>query len=189
MIAYSSISHMGVVLLGIAALNSAGISGAVMQMVAHGLVAGGLFLLIGLLYERTGTRDINHYSSLVQVTPRFAFFTTFAFMATVSLPGTAGFIAELHVLIGGFDRWGGFAVLLTLGVLISAAYAIRTVGKLFTGPVRSEMRHIEDLRFSEMAAAGVLAAAVLLLGIVPAPALELMSASVNLFADQFSARF
>ncbi|MEJ1377057.1 MAG: NADH-quinone oxidoreductase subunit M [Candidatus Sedimenticola sp. (ex Thyasira tokunagai)] len=189
MIAYSSISHMGVVLLGIAALNSAGLTGAVMQMVAHGLVAGGLFLLIGLLYERTGTRNISHYSSLVQVTPRFAFFTTFAFMAAVSLPGTAGFVAELHALIGGFDRWGGVTVLLTLGVLISAAYAIRTVGKLFTGPVRSDMRHVEDLRPGEMAAAGVLSVAILLLGIVPAPALELMSASVELFAGQFSAGF
>lgn len=189
MIAYSSVSHMGVVLLGIAALNSAGMTGAVMQMVAHGLVAGSLFLLIGLLYERTSTRDINRYSSLVQVTPRFAFFVTLSFVAAVSLPGTAGFVAELHALIGAFDRWGGVAVILTLGVLISAAYAIRTVGKLFTGPVRKEMRDIQDLRPSEMVAAGVLSAGILLLGIMPAPALELMSASVDLFASQFSGRF
>ncbi|MCW8955476.1 MAG: NADH-quinone oxidoreductase subunit M, partial [Gammaproteobacteria bacterium] len=91
MIAYSSVSHMGVVLLGIAALNFSGLTGALMQMVAHGLVAGATFLVIGLLYERTHTRDINHYCSLVRVTPRFAFFTTMAFIAAVGFPGTAGF--------------------------------------------------------------------------------------------------
>jgi NADH-quinone oxidoreductase subunit M len=185
MIAYSSVSHMGVVLLGIAALNVAGLTGAVMQMAAHGLVAGGLFLLIGLLYERTHTRDINHYSSLVRVTPRFAFFTTLAFVGAVGMPGTAGFIAELHALIGGFERWGWVVVLMSVGVLVSAAYGVRTVGRLFTGPVRAEMQTVPDLRRTELAAAGILAAGTVLLGVFPWPALELMSASVA----QLSARF
>ena len=140
MIAYSSVSHMGVVLVGIATLNVIGITGAVMQMVAHGLVAGALFLLIGLLYERTHTREIGHYSSLVRVMPRFAFFTVLAFVAAVGMPGTAGFVAELHTLIGGFQHWGWLMLLLSVGVLISAAYAVRTVGRLFTGPVRPQMR-------------------------------------------------
>ena len=186
MIAYSSVSHMGVVLLGIAALNVAGLTGAVMQMVAHGLVAAALFLLIGLLYERTGTRNINHYGSLVRITPRFAFFTIFAFMAAVSLPGTAGFIAELHTLIGGFERWGWVVVILSIGVMISAAYAIRTVGRLFTGPMRPSMRAVQDLRTSEMFAAGILSAGILLLGVFPAPTLALMSRSVTELAAQFS---
>ncbi|MCK7577478.1 MAG: hypothetical protein MZV65_17865 [Chromatiales bacterium] len=112
--------HMGVVLLGIAALNAAGLTGAVMQMVAHGLVAGALFLLVGLLYERTHTRDIGDYSSLVRVMPRFAFFTVLAFVAAVGLPGTAGFVAELHALIGGFARWGGWVALLSLSACWSA---------------------------------------------------------------------
>ena len=170
MIAYSSISHMGVVLVGIATLNVTGLTGAVTQMVAHGLVAGALFLLIGLLYERTHTREIRHYSSLIRVTPRFAFFTILAFVAAVGMPGTAGFIAELHTLIGGFERWGWLMVLLSVGVLISAAYAIRTVGRLFTGPVRPQMRNLTDLRGSEMVAASVLTAGILLLGLFPAPA-------------------
>ncbi|OOZ38635.1 oxidoreductase [Solemya pervernicosa gill symbiont] len=185
MIAYSSISHMGVVLLGIATMNVAGLTGAVMQMFAHGLVAGALFLLIGLLYERTQTRDVTHYSSLVRTTPRFAFFTVLAFVAAVGMPGTVGFIAELHALIGGFERWGWVVVLLSLGVLISAAYAIRTVGRLFTGPVRKEMAAIEDLRRTEMVAAGVLTAAIVLIGFYPTPALELVSSSV----EQMSAAF
>jgi NADH-quinone oxidoreductase subunit M len=185
MIAYASVSHMGVVLLGIAALNLAGLQGAMMQMVAHGLVAGSLFLLIGLLYERTHTRDVMHYSSLVRVTPRFAFFTTLAFIAAVSLPGTAGFVAELNTLIGGFSRWGWSAALLTIGVLLSAAYAVRTIGQLFTGPVRPGMHEIRDLQPMELLAAGSLTAGTLILGFMPGRVLDMVDAS----ASQLSALF
>jgi NADH-quinone oxidoreductase subunit M len=178
MIAYSSISHMGVVLLGIATLNQTGITGALMQMIAHGLVAGALFLLVGLLYERTRTRDIRHYSSLVRVTPRFAFFTTLAFVAAVGMPGTAGFIAELHAIIGGFERWGWAVLFLSLGMLISAAYSIRTVGRLFTGPVRPQMHGITDLQRTEFAAAATLVSAIVLLGLFPSAVLHMMNTSV-----------
>ncbi len=186
MIAYSSVSHMGVVLLGIATLNITGLTGAVLQMVAHGLVAGVTFLLVGLLYERTHTRNVNDYSSLVKITPRFAFFTTLAFVASVGLPGTVGFIAELHALIGGFQRWGWLVVVLSIGVIISAAYAIRTVGRLFTGPVRSRMKEIEDLRPVEMLAAGSLTAGIILLGIFPAPLLNIFSSTVALLSQTFA---
>ncbi|MGA7982210.1 MAG: NADH-quinone oxidoreductase subunit M [Chromatiaceae bacterium] len=189
MIAYSSISHMGVVLVGIATLNATGLTGAVMQMVAHGLVAGALFLLIGLLYERTHTRDITQYSSLVRVTPRFAFFTVLAFIAAVGLPGTAGFIAELHTLIGGFERWGWLMLLLSVGMLISAAYAVRTVGRLFTGPVRPAMRTVPDLGRSELLAAGALTAGTFLIGVLPAPVLHLTAATVNQLTAAFSGGF
>ncbi|MEA3413739.1 MAG: NADH-quinone oxidoreductase subunit M [Pseudomonadota bacterium] len=185
MIAYSSVSHMGVVLFGIAALNVAGLTGALMQMVAHGFVAGALFLLIGLLYERTHTRDIRQYSSLVRVTPRFAFFTVLAFIAAVGLPGTASFVAELHALVGGFQRWGWVVVMLSVGVMISAAYAIRTVGRLFTGPVRARMRDVPDLRPTEMLAAGVLSAGIVALGVFPQYAVQLMTASVTNLSTLF----
>jgi NADH-quinone oxidoreductase subunit M len=186
MIAYSSVSHMGVVLVGIAALNLAGITGAVMQMVAHGLVAGALFLLIGLLYERTKTREVGHYSSLVRVMPKFAFFTVLSFMAAVGMPGTAGFIAELHTLIGGFQEWGWLMLLLSAGVLISAAYAVRTVGRLFTGPVRPQMRSVPDLRRSELIGAASLTAGTLLIGIFPAPVLRLAGATIEHLSAGFS---
>jgi NADH-quinone oxidoreductase subunit M len=186
MIAYSSVSHMGVVLLGLAALNSAGITGAVMQMVAHGLVAGALFLLIGLLYERTHTRDLADYASLVKVMPRFAFFTVLAFVAAVGMPGTAGFVAELHALVGGFERWGGWMVLFSLTVVISAAYAVRTVGRLFTGPVSARMQGLPDLSRGEFTAAAVLTAGSLGLGFYPAPLLNLVAASVAAVAAPFA---
>lgn len=186
MVAYSSVSHMGVVLLGLAALNTAGFTGAVMQMVAHGLVAGALFLLIGLLYERTHTRELADYASLVKVMPRFAFFTVLTFIAAVGMPGTAGFVAELHVLVGGFERWGAWMVLLSLTVVISAAYAVRTVGRLFTGAVSERMQHLPDLTRTELTAAFVLTAGSLIFGFYPAPMLALIAATVGRYAGGFS---
>lgn len=186
MIAYSSISHMGIVLLGIATLNITGITGALMQMVAHGLVAGALFLLIGLLYERTHTREITDYGSLVKVTPRFAVFTSLAFVAAVGIPGTAGFVAELHVIIGAFEQWGWTVILVSLGVMISAAYAARTMGRLFTGPSRSNMSDISDLRRVEVFAVSILVFGFIFLGFFPDYALDLMHASASNFSQIFS---
>ncbi len=185
MLAYASISHMGVVLLGLAALNTAGFTGAIMQMVAHGLVAGALFLLVGLLHARTHTRDIGDYSSLVRTMPRFAFFMVLALVATVGLPGTAGFVAELHAMVGGFERWGGWMVLLSLSLLIGAAYAIRTASRLFTGPVGESMKRVPDLAHAEMVAAGVLSFTIIAIGFHPAPALALVGASVGRLAQFF----
>ncbi len=187
MVAYSSVSHMGVVLLGLAALNTAGLTGAVMQMVAHGLVAGAMFLLIGLLYERTHTRELADYASLVRVMPRFAFFTVLAFIAAVGMPGTAGFIAELHAIIGGFERWGAWMVIVSLTVVISAAYALRVVGRLFASPgVGSHpMGALPDLTRSEFTAAAILTAGTLAIGFFPGPLLGLIAASVAQFAGGF----
>jgi len=179
MVAYSSLSHMGVVLLGIAALNHTGFTGAILQMTAHGLIAGALFLLVGLLYERTHTRHLPDYSSLVQVMPRFAVFTTLTLLAAMGLPGSVGFVAELHTLIGGFRQWGGLMVFFSLSILISAAYAMRTVGLLFTGPVKPQMREIADLRPVEMLASGVLVGGIVALGLLPAPLIELSSVTVD----------
>lgn len=187
MIAYSSVSHMGVVLIGISTLNLYGMTGAVYQMVAHGLVAGATFMLIGLLYERTHTRDINDYGSLIKVTPRFAFLIIMAFVGGVGLPSTAGFVAELHVLIGGFNAWGWFIVLLSLGVLITATYSIRTIKHLYTGPVRLDMQQVEDLRPLEMVAAGSLIFGTLLLGFYPSPLLAMMDVSVQSFVGSIHA--
>lgn len=186
MIAYSSVSHMGVVLLGIATLNQTGLMGAAFQMTAHGLVAGALFLLVGMLYERTHTREISDYSSLVQTTPKFAVFMTLALLAAIGLPGTAGFVAELHALIGAYDSFGWWVIGLSLGVLISAAYGLRTLTQLFTGPVSPSMLKIQDLNGVELTAVGMLSLAILLLGVMPAPALKLMNASVSALASTVS---
>lgn len=179
MVAYSSLSHMGVVLLGIAALNQTGFTGAILQMTAHGLIAGALFLLVGLLYERTHTRNIQDYSSLVRVMPRFAAFTTLTLLAAMGLPGSVGFIAELHTVIGGFQQWGGLMVFFSLSILISAAYAMRTIGLLFTGPVKPQMQQIADLKPVELMASGVLVGGIVLFGLLPSPLIELSTATVG----------
>ncbi|MGR8940281.1 MAG: complex I subunit 4 family protein [Gammaproteobacteria bacterium] len=179
MIAYSSISHMGIVLLGIASLNEIGVTGAVLQMTAHGLIAAALFLLVGLLYDRTHTRNIQDYSSLIQVMPRFAVFMTLALFAAMGLPGTVGFIAEFHALVGGIQQWGGWMVAFSLGILLTAAYAIRTIGLLFTGPVKPQMQQILDLTPPEWLTAGLLAAGIVGLGLMPQPLIDLSAATIT----------
>lgn len=179
LIAYSSISHMGIVLLGIATLNSVGLSGAILQMVAHGLIAGCLFMLIGLLYERTHSRDIGDYSSILNIAPRFSLFLIIAFVALFAMPGTIGFIAEIHVIIGSFQRWGLAAIVISLGVIISAVYSIRTLGRLVTGPTRGQMKDLQDLHPSEVIAAVILVAGIIILGLFPAPLLDLSVVTVD----------
>ncbi|AEJ01432.1 proton-translocating NADH-quinone oxidoreductase, chain M [Nitrosomonas sp. Is79A3] len=179
MVAYSSVSHMGIILLDIATMNKTGLIGAVLQMTAHGLVAGAMFLLVGLLYERTHTRNILDYSSLVRVMPRFALFMTITLFAAMGLPGTVGFIAELHAIVGGFQQWGNLMILLGVSILIGTAYAMRTIGMLFTGPVKPQMRDIEDLKLYELIAASFLVVLIVLFGLWPAPLIDLSMATMN----------
>jgi len=160
-------------------MNKTGLIGAVLQMTAHGLVAGAMFLLVGLLYERTHTRNILDYSSLVRVMPRFAFFMTITLFAAMGLPGTVGFIAELHAIVGGFQQWGNLMILLGVSILIGTAYAMRTIGMLFTGPVKPQMRNIEDLKLYELIAAGFLVVLIVLFGLWPAPLIDLSMATMN----------
>ncbi len=189
MIAYSSLSHMGIVLLGIATLNEIGLTGAILQMTAHGFISGTLFLLIGLLYERTKTRNIGDYSALIHIMPRLSLFISLALFAAMGLPGTIGFIAELHTLIGGFQQWGGGPmVFFSITVLISAAYSIRTISLLLTGPIKPSMEHLRDLNNREAFAAGLLVTGIIGLGFMPSPLIELSSATINQMINQISQR-
>jgi NADH-quinone oxidoreductase subunit M len=194
MVAYSSLSHMGVVLFGMATMTKIGITGAVLQMVAHGLLAGALFLLVGLLYERTHTRDIRDYSSLVQLMPRFAVFMTFTLLAAMGLPGSVGFIAELHTLIAGFQLFPNITVGITvmvffsLTMLISAAYALRTIGALFTGSSSAQLQHIADLRPVELLTASILLAGIVFFGLVPAPLVEISETTLAHMHDLIKLR-
>jgi NADH-quinone oxidoreductase subunit M len=179
MVAYSSVSHMGIVLLGIAALNLYGLTGAVLQMAAHGLIAGAMFLLVGLLYERTHNRDVRAYGGLAQAMPRFAVLITLTLFAAMGLPGSIGFIAELHALIGGFQQWQGLMALFCLSILISATYAIRTVSQLLMGRVKMPLQSIQDLQTYELFAAGILVTGIVLFGLIPAPLLDLSATTIS----------
>ncbi|MGI2325204.1 MULTISPECIES: complex I subunit 4 family protein [unclassified Methylococcus] len=179
MIAYSSVSHMGFVLVGLAAMNPVGLTGAVMQMTAHGLVAGALFLLIGLLYERTHTRELADYGALGRTAPRLAAFTVLALLASMGLPGSVGFVAELHAMLGGFQHFGAWMLVASFGVLVGGAYALRCVAALVAGPAKPAMSGLEDLRPAEFAGASCLVAAIVWLGLAPAALLELSRVSIG----------
>jgi NADH-quinone oxidoreductase subunit M len=184
MVAYSSVAHMGVILLGIATLNIHGLSGAVFQMTAHGYAAALMFLLVGIIYQRTHTRELGEIGALVSSAPKLAFLFALALLSAASLPGSAGFIAELHVLIGGFSRWQGWVIVLSLGVLISAAYALRVVGRMCIGDRPHPVR-VADLGAAELTAAGLLVIGIVLAGIFPAPLLAISEASVREIARLF----
>ena len=184
MVAYSSVAHMGVVLLGIATLNVTGLGGAVFQMTAHGLAAALLFLLVGALYQRTHTRELGEIGGLIGRAPRLTFLLSLALLSAAGLPGGAGFIAELHVLVGGFDRWNGWVAVLSLGVVISAAYALRVTGRLCLGGT-PHADPLPDLNRAEYAAASALALGIVVAGVYPAPLLALSAASVREVARLF----
>lgn len=188
LLAYASISHMGIIFLGIITGNLTGITGTVLQMTAHGLTAAALFFLTGLLYERTGTYNIQDYSSLAQVMPRFAVLTSLTLLAIMGLPGTVSFVAQLHTFIGGVQRWGGWMIFFSAGVLITAAYAIRTIGLLFTGPVKPQMQNIPDIHNIELLAASILVAAILILGFFPAPLMDLSMATLTQVSTLINSR-
>ena len=143
MIAYSSVSHMGFVLLGIASLTAEGINGAIYQMVSHGVLSAMLFLIAGVLYDRTHDRRIDSYRGLIQPMPRYTTLTAIAFFASLGLPGFSGFVGELFTLMGSFQSaWlpGWLTALATTGILLAAAYFLWTLQRMFFGPYGHAMK-------------------------------------------------
>ena len=188
MVAYSSISHMGVVLFGLATLQVAGITGAVVQMLAHGLVAGALFLLVGQLYGRTHTRDLAAYGNLSGSHPRFAFFIAIACLGAIGVPGTFGFVAEVHALVGGWQAWAWGAVPLLLSVLVGAAYGLRTLARFVTGAPATAgtvTSTFADLSRAETLAAALLCSGIVVFGFLPGPLLALIEPSVRALGALF----
>jgi NADH-quinone oxidoreductase subunit M len=178
-VAFSSISHMGFVLLGIAALNVTGVSGALFMMLAHGIVTGGLFLLVGDLYERTGTMSLSQLGGLGGQAPVLAAFMTLGLLASMGLPGLVQFVGEFQTLLGAFDRWGLVVLLATMGILVTATFTLRVIGGLFTGHDDPGKVQIADLRANELAASAPLAVLTVALGLFPSLALGLADETIN----------
>lgn len=172
MIAYSSVSHMGFVILGIAAFNPEGFNGAIYQMVSHGVLSSMLFLSAGVVYERTHDRRIDHYKGLIHAMPRYTVLTGIAFFATLGLPGFSGFVGELFTLMGGFTApqipvW--IPVLSTLGIVLAAMYCLWTYQRMFFGTFwyGGNEKLLVDLSNREIILLLVLALSTLVLGIFP----------------------
>jgi NADH-quinone oxidoreductase subunit M len=200
MIAYSSVSHMGFVLLGIASLTAEGISGAMFQMISHGFLSAALFFLVGVVYDRVHDRNIYSFRGLAQIMPKYTGYVAVAFFASLGLPGFSAFIGEAFVIIGSFNaasigtglpRWMALAG--SIGILLSAAYLLWTLQRMFFGQIRlkggeSWSNALTDLNSREQIILFPTLALALLLGVMPALVFNNLNASVlNLvsFIQQF----
>jgi NADH-quinone oxidoreductase subunit M len=175
LVAYSSVSHLGFVTLGMFALNPLGLDGSVLQMVNHGLSTGGLFLLVGIIYERRHTRLISDYGGLAHVMPVYATFSLIIFLASMGLPLLNGFIGELMILLGAFAANRAWAYWAVWGIVLGAAYLLWLYQRVFWGPVtHEENRRLTDLSARELATLAPLVLLCFWIGIYPKPFLAFL---------------
>ena len=179
LVAYSSIAHMGFVTLGFFIFNDLGVSGAIVQMVSHGFVSGAMFLCIGVLYDRVHSREISAYGGVANTMPKFSAFAVLFAMANCGLPGTAGFVGEWMVILGAvkFNFW--IALLASTTLVFGAAYTLWMVKRVYFGAVaNAHVKTLQDINGREFLMLGLLAAAVLWMGLYPKPFTDAMNVSV-----------
>ena len=180
LIAFSSVSHMGFVTLGIFTLDQAGIEGAILQMINHGILSGALFLCVGVIYDRLHTREISRYGGLVHRMPVYAAVFMVFVLGSVGLPGTSGFVGEFLVLVGAFQASTLVAVLATTGIILGAAYMLYLYRRVVFGKLTKEdLMSMLDLSPREIAIFAPLIVVTLWMGIWPEPFLDVMDASVT----------
>jgi NADH-quinone oxidoreductase subunit M len=179
LIAYSSVSHMGYVLLGMAALNSQGMIGAIFQMFNHGTITAMLFLSVGVLYDRAHTRGLNEFGGLANKMPRYFALVVICYFASLGLPGMSGFISEALVFIGAFQSYQFWTILSTLGIILTAAYMLWALQRMFLGTLPERWNNLTDINGRELVSLVPLAVIVILFGIYPSPIINLMTTSVN----------
>jgi NADH-quinone oxidoreductase subunit M len=188
LIAYSSVAHMALVLIGMFSLTMAGMQGSMFLMISHGVVSGALFLCVGVVYDRLHTREIARYGGLVHNMPKYAFVFMLFTLANVGLPGTSGFIGEFLSLLGGYQANTWVGLLATTGIVLSAAYALWLYRKVIFGELtKADLLQLIDLSPREIATFAPLVFAALWLGIDPTPVLNMMAASVHNLIEQHQA--
>ncbi len=183
LIAYSSVSHMGFVLLGMAAFTDAGISGAVYQMFNHGIIAPALFLIAGVVYDRAHHREIAGFGGLAKVMPEYTGLMGLAFMASLGLPGLNGFISEALCFMGAFSSFTVLTIIAISGVVITAAYYLWTIQRMFLGPLNEKYKDIQDVNWRERLSLYPLGAIIIVLGVYPAPILNLMNPQLHALVE------
>ena len=179
LIAYSSVAHLGFIILGIFALNAEGLSGGLLQMVNHGISTGALFLLVGYIYERRKTRAISELGGLARPAPVLAMVFMVVMLSSVGLPGLNGFVGEFLVLLGAFEAHRWWAVAATAGVILAAVYLLWAYQRVFHGPARGDNSKMVDLRWREGLVLAPLLALIIFLGVYPRPVLDRMEPSVD----------
>ncbi|MBN2752354.1 MAG: NADH-quinone oxidoreductase subunit M [Rhodospirillaceae bacterium] len=190
LIAYSSVAHMGFVTIGIFTMTTQGVTGALFQMLSHGIVAGALFLCVGVIYDRLHTREIARYGGLLHRMPKYAVVFMLFMMASVGLPGTSGFVGELLVVLGIFQVNTVVAALMSTGLVLGACYMLFLYRRIIFGKLEKEdLKPLPDMTGREILMFAPLVVVVLWMGIYPMPFLDMMSASVdNLIANFETAR-
>ena len=179
LVAYSSVSHMGYVLLGMAAFTTAGINGAVTQMFNHGTITAMMFLCVGVIYDRAHHREINGFGGLGQQMPLYTTVFSFALFAALGLPGLSGFIGEALIFMGVFPVYQTVTIISALGLIIGAAYILWMLQRVFLGPKNDKYDDLPDINARELFTLVPIGLLVLFLGIYPMPLLDLMRASLN----------
>ena len=187
LVAYSSISHMGFVMLGMSSFTDAGITGAVFQMFNHGTITAMLFLLVGVIYDRAHNRQIAGFGGLANVMPRYLGITALAFFASMGLPGLSGFISEAMVFIGSFPVWRTYTIIAIGGIIITAAYLLWTIQRMFFGETNPKYADLPEINGRGLFTLLPLAAIVLFLGIWPHPVLDLMNSSLAYLGEMMRA--
>lgn len=197
LVAYSSVSHLGFVMLGIFSLTQQGLSGAILQMVSHGISTGALFLLVGVIYERRHTRDISEFGGLAKVMPVYATVFVIVTMSSVGLPGTNGFVGEFMILSGAFmsekllpiSNDFGLTLVAATGVILAAIYMLHATLKLFWGPItKDENAHLADLSGREKWGLYPLVVMIFWIGLYPAFFLNKMTPSVDELSASYSTK-
>ena len=175
MVAYSSVSHMGIVLLGVSTLTSAGMNGAIFQMFAHGLISGSLFMIAGVLLHKTGTRHIPTLRGLASKIPLTALVLVICSFASLGLPGLVGFVAEILVFMGTYEAFGYLVFIPLIGAVLTAGYYLWTLQKVAFGPYNEKLGELHDLYSYELIPIAILIFFIALFGIYPAPILEMIT--------------
>lgn len=180
LVAYSSVAHMGFVTLGFFIFNTAGVEGAIVQMISHGFVSGAMFMCIGVLYDRMHSRRIADYGGVVNVMPRFATFFILFSMANSGLPATSGFVGEFMVIMGAVEHNFWIGLLAATALILGASYSLWMVKRVVLGDVANDhVRELTDINRREFVILGVMAIAVLYMGIYPKPFTDVMHVSVE----------
>jgi len=188
LVAYSSVSHLGFVMLGLFALNGPGISGGVLQMINHGLSTGALFLLVGVIYERRHTREISEYGGLAAITPKLATIFLIITLASIGVPTLNGFIGEFTILVGAFNRVWWWGALAAIGIVLGAAYMLWMYQRVFFGPVtRKENETLKDLNGRELLYLVPLVLLCFWIGLYPRPFFRAIEKPVQYLVERLEA--
>lgn len=186
LVAYSSVSHMGFVLLGLSSLTPEGMNGALLQMFNHGTITGGMFLLVGVLYDRSHTRELSAFGGLGARLPVYAGILTFFSLASLGLPGLSGFVSEFLSLVGTFGVWQWQTIVSVLGIIVTAAFMLTVLQRVLLGPLNERWKSLADMNGLELMTLVPLLVIILVIGLYPLSMLHLQDTSIRMLIQHVS---